>query len=75
MGLESCVGCKALAMRGLQSSRETRLGVFAVPEGVYAGRVPGQVGERSGGLTWSWLWLLVVMAAARRGAVGFVGFR
>ena len=71
MGLESCVGCKALAMRGLQSSRETRLGVFAVPEGVYAGRVPGQVGERSGGLTWSWL----CKEAARRGAGGFVGFR
>ena len=47
VGLESCVGCKALAMHGLQSSRGTRVGVFAVPGGVYAGRDPGQVGEGS----------------------------
>ena len=37
------------------------MGVFAVPEGVYAGRVPGQVGERSVRLTWSWF------CTARRG--------
>ena len=57
-------------MRGLQSSRETRLGVFAVPEGVYAGRVPGQVGEVSVTDV-----ELVMLEAARRGAGGFVGFR